>query len=344
MKATVRKPLGRLLMLATMLWATGASATPLVWVEFSLDIAVNAGGVELSGDDVARDPLDGSGTAPVSIGPSVKGSSVQAYHRERGGDRFFSLETTVAFPGFTARPRDVVRFDGSSYSLEFDGGAAGIPAGVSIDALTSDAGNLLLSLDVTTALGPLTVDDADLVRWNGSAFTLFFNASAAGVLTGLDLDAAHHVESVGNLLLSFDGSGEIGGVSFADEDVLEYDPLLDSWQLAYDPLPTASAIDLDALSAEPDADSDGLGDSVETNTGVYVDSGDTGTDPLLFDSDGDGFGDGEEVASGSDPTDIASVPGLQPPVVEVPGLGGPQLGILALLLAAAAVHGSRRTP
>ena len=59
----------------------------------------------------------------------------------------------------------------------------------------------------------------------------------------------------------------------------------------------------------PDTDNDGLADAVETGTGVYVNASDTGTDPTVADSDGDGFGDGAEVIYlFSDPTDSASVP------------------------------------
>ena len=53
-----------------------------------------------------------------------------------------------------------------------------------------------------------------------------------------------------------------------------------------------------------DSDSDGLPDLVETNTGVFVSSLDTGTDPNLSDSDGDGLDDGDEVITHTtDPTD-----------------------------------------
>lgn len=58
-------------------------------------------------------------------------------------------------------------------------------------------------------------------------------------------------------------------------------------------LPQSSG-DLEVVAC-PDADGDGLCDSVETNTGIYVDSSDTGTDPNNSDSDGDGLEDGEEV-------------------------------------------------
>ncbi len=54
---------------------------------------------------------------------------------------------------------------------------------------------------------------------------------------------------------------------------------------------------------DPDDDDDGLNDVVETDTGVFVDETDTGTDPLVADTDGDGLTDGDEVnVYGSDPT------------------------------------------
>jgi hypothetical protein len=46
---------------------------------------------------------------------------------------------------------------------------------------------------------------------------------------------------------------------------------------------------------DPDDDNDGLPDTVETNTGIYIDANDTGTDPLRPDTDGDGLTDWEEV-------------------------------------------------
>jgi len=53
-----------------------------------------------------------------------------------------------------------------------------------------------------------------------------------------------------------------------------------------------------------DSDTDGLPDLVETNTGVFVSPLDTGTDPNLSDSDGDGLDDGDEVITHTtDPTD-----------------------------------------
>ena len=57
-----------------------------------------------------------------------------------------------------------------------------------------------------------------------------------------------------------------------------------------------------------DTDGDGLKDFVETNTGNFVSSQDTGTDPNVTDTDGDGYLDYDEVVTLADPTDANSVP------------------------------------
>ncbi len=58
---------------------------------------------------------------------------------------------------------------------------------------------------------------------------------------------------------------------------------------------------LDPLDS--DTDDDGLEDGVETGTGEYDGSGDTGSDPFNPDSDADAFPDGWEVEAGFDPND-----------------------------------------
>ena len=83
------------------------------------------------------------------------------------------------------------------------------------------------------------------------------------------------------------------------------------------------------LVEDLDDDGDGLLDTVETNTSVFLDENDTGTDPLVADSDGDGFGDGFEVSAGSNPLDPASNPAPAVPSLGPTGL----IGLLALLLA-----------
>ena len=60
-----------------------------------------------------------------------------------------------------------------------------------------------------------------------------------------------------------------------------------------------------------DSDEDGLDDSVETNTGIYVNENDTGTDPNNPDTDGDGWYDLYEMENGFAPLDSFAFPNHQ---------------------------------
>ena len=59
---------------------------------------------------------------------------------------------------------------------------------------------------------------------------------------------------------------------------------------------------------DQDTDGDGLSDAVETNTGIFAGSNDTGTDPTKSDTDGDGTDDAREINLGFDPTDDNDFP------------------------------------
>jgi hypothetical protein len=105
-----------------------------------------------------------------------------------------------------------------------------------------------------------------------------------------------------------------------------------------DPAVSPFVDDVTLYCGEPaiDSDGDGLWDVYETNTGVFLGPTNTGTDPALFDTDGDELGDGFEVQAGSDPND----PDSGPFAVPVTGMLG--LPLLAAALLGAARSGLRR--
>lgn len=61
------------------------------------------------------------------------------------------------------------------------------------------------------------------------------------------------------------------------------------------------------IAVGPDSDGDGLPDSVETNTKVFRNKNDTGTDPRIADTDEDGISDGDEVLPTKDGLDLAKM-------------------------------------
>jgi hypothetical protein len=83
---------------------------------------------------------------------------------------------------------------------------------------------------------------------------------------------------------------------------------------------------------DADTDDDGLLDGVETNRGEFFDASDTGSDPHDPDTDGDTFTDGWEVPRGYNPVDKKSNPSF----------GVPALPLLGRLLLALLAAGSAR--
>ena len=88
-----------------------------------------------------------------------------------------------------------------------------------------------------------------------------------------------------------------------------------------------------------DRDEDALLNGVETNTGTFVSASDTGTNPALADTDGDGWDDGEEVnaTNPTDPNNPLDFP-AGPSVPGLPPIAFGALGSLLLLTGAAAAR------
>jgi hypothetical protein len=250
--------------------APGAALAQLASIEISPDITLAIGGETLGPEEVGRDNLAGVVNFTGSGVALPIGANLDAFDRLPGGtDTLFSADITVALAGgVTARPSDVVRVTAGVPSIAWSGGAAGVPAGSMLDALARRAdGDLLVSFDTTVALGGVTADDEDLVRIDLPAGTpsIVFDGSALGIAAGLDLDAAD-VLADGRMLVSFDGTGSVGGLVFGDEDALLFDPVAQTFALAYDGSAEYAAWgagDLDAVDGSLDPDADGIDDAFD---------------------------------------------------------------------------------
>jgi DNA-binding beta-propeller fold protein YncE len=229
-----------------------------------------------------------------------------------------------------AFPSDLAPIVGQQITLT---AANGVAVGPRIDLLIQRAGAPFTSL----ILGG-TVTECDLIvkgtvgssprGWKRLSSGLFQDDHGA-TISDASLRALASTEGPLTYTCAPPGSGSRMGIDRDEDTVLDG---LDNCPVAQnlDQLDTDG--DLAGNACDADDDGDGLLDAVETGTGTFVGPGDTGTDPLLYDTDGDTYSDGYEVAQGTDPTDPDSFPGTP----AVPALPLPGLALLAASLVASA--------
>lgn len=201
--------------------ALNASAGNLDRLQYSADIGAHWAPSPVSALDHEY-VVDESGTLQTVAIPDLPASAdLDALQIEANYDRLYSLDTGATLGGTYFRDADVIRLHGGVYTKSFDASAAGVPAGVDCDAVARAAdGRLLLSFDRSFRVGGLLVRPVDVVSHNGSSFALVFDGRAAGLPAGSNLDALDSTGSNTELLFSLDTGGQIGGLRFADEDVL----------------------------------------------------------------------------------------------------------------------------
>ncbi|MGH3135631.1 MAG: hypothetical protein ACRDPV_03950, partial [Gaiellaceae bacterium] len=151
---------------------------------------------------------------------------------------YLSLRDASTLGSVAAANEDIVHFDGTSFSLLFDGSDVGI-ASLRIDAFARlDGDTLLLSFDADKTVPGIagTVDDSDIVRFEASSlgavsagtFSLYFDGSDVGLTaSGHDVTTVEPL-SDGRIVISTLGSvtvsGPSGSVSARDEDLLAFTP------------------------------------------------------------------------------------------------------------------------
>ena len=171
---------------------------------------------------------------------------------------------------------DILRFDGTNFSMFFDGSDVGVGA-VNLDAFSLlDSNTILMSFDNPVTISGLgTVDDSDTVQFDATslgdttagAFSWFFDGSDVELTTdNEDIDGIDLLPN-GQLLVSTIGSVSVTGVSGQDEDILIFTPTslgantAGTWAIYFD----GSDV---GLADTSDEDVDGL--ALSTSNSIYL--------------------------------------------------------------------------
>ena len=179
---------------------------------------------------------------------------------------YLSLTGNQTIGGVASADEDILRFDGTSWSLFFDGSDVGVGSTDLFGFSIVDTDTILMSFSAAITVNGLTVTPQDIVRFEatslGSTTTGTFYMYLDGSDVGLDT-TAEKIDSVsllpdGHVLVSTTGNPAVVGVTGGkDEDVLAFTPTSlgditsGSWATYFDGsdvgLAETSGEDVDAL-------------------------------------------------------------------------------------------------
>jgi hypothetical protein len=186
---------------------------------------------------------------------------------------YFSVGTTAAIGGLSIARDDIVAWDGSSFSLFFDGSDVGLTD--AFGTLTIDAFSVISPTEILLSfaeaggiVGFGSFDDSDIVKFSATSlgqttsgsWSFYFDGSDVGLTqAGEDIDALELLPD-GRLLVSTTETFSVPGASGQDEDLLAFTPALlgsvtaGSWSLYFDGSDvglTSTSEDIDGTAVGP---------------------------------------------------------------------------------------------
>lgn len=209
------------------------------------------GGLSFSRGDVVRYDA-GTDTATLFFDSNLFDNSneqIDALHVLSNGNLLLSTSNNATLAGLSFSDGDLVEYDfgTGTASLFFDEDLFSGNENIDAAAVLGN-GNLVLSTTNNASLGGLSFSDGDLAEYNAGSDTasLFFNED---LFSGNeDIDAVAILAN-GNLVLSTQNNATLGGLSFSDGDLVEYDPVNDVATLLFDEDLFSGNEDIDGVSA-----------------------------------------------------------------------------------------------
>lgn len=223
-------------------------------------------------------------TSTFTVTPSTSGNSL-----------YLSLTSSQTLGGISSSDEDILRFNGSAWSLFFDGSDVGVGSPDLFAFSLLDADTILMSFSANVTVQGISATPQDILRFDATSlgsttagtFSLYFDGSDVGFDTSSEVIDSVSVLPDGRLLVSTTGSPSVPGLTTGrDEDVLAFSPTSlgnttsGSWALYFDGsdvgLGDSNNEDVDALDVLSN------GNIYLSTLGDFVVSGLSGADEDVF--------------------------------------------------------------
>ena len=210
-------------------------------------------------------------TPTFTSGPSPTATSTLTPTLLPTGNPFYvSFTSNGSVGGVSFADEDILKFDGITWNLLFDGSDVGLGSADVFAFHPLDQDSFLLAFTAAVTVGGQTYVPRDIVRFDATslgtntagAFSLYFNGIDVGLdATSENIDALN-ILSDGRILISTTGNPTVPGLSgLADEDILAFTPSTlgtttsGTWAWYFDGSDVvlgSSSEDIDALDVGPD--------------------------------------------------------------------------------------------
>jgi len=220
----------------------------------STSTAATLGGLSFQpGDLVEYDP--GTDTATLFFDESLFSltENIDAVSVRPSGSIILSTQGGATLGGLTFTNGDLAEYDPitDTATLFFDESLFVGNENVNATSVLSN-GNILFTTTTAATLGGLAFSQGDLIEFNPNTdtSTLFFDGSLFSLTE--DVDAVTVLPN-GNLVLSTNNNATLGGLTFNEADLVEYNVGTDTATLFFDSnLFTTSSENIDAVAVIPE--------------------------------------------------------------------------------------------
>jgi CSLREA domain-containing protein len=186
---------------------------------------------------------------------------------------YLSLTGNQTVGGIASADEDILKFDGTNWSLFFDGSDVGVGSPDLFAFSLLDADTLLMSFSANVTVQGISATPQDVLRFDSTSlgnttagtWSLYFDGSDVGLDSSADSIDSLTLLPDGRLLFSTTGNPTVPGLSgLADEDVLAFTPTSlgsitgGTWAIYFDGsdvgLAESSNEDIDALDVTSNGD------------------------------------------------------------------------------------------